>query len=363
MDTIQLSREELFDLVWQKPFSHLAKDYQISDSGLRKVCLRLKIPLPSQGHWARLKLGKTYNKPSLPEFRTNEIITLQKRQTGDQIVSEKIYRQNQIAEEIKTLYQPLISESEFEGDSHPLIKSLEKDLGKRKGDSYGKFRGLIESSEGQFDVRFSRKIQEKAVRFLKKFLYIIDQRGHKISFEYRSRTGLNIGKIKLIIALREKLKINTEKDRKWDTPQYDPTGILTFQYDGYTKKEWTDEKESLDAQLPKIIAYLEEKAYERNLERMKDEERQRVQEDIQRKKQQLLYLKKSEFKNFEKLVEEANRWKQSQILREFITHISGTSKEPDEAWIKWALGKAAWLDPTTNHEDELLGKYPPEFPK
>jgi hypothetical protein len=27
------------------------------------------------------------------------------------------------------------------------------------------------------------------------------------------------------------------------------------------------------------------------------------------------------------------------------------------------MEKAAWLDPTTTHDDELLGKYPPEFPK
>lgn len=363
MDAIQLSREELFELVWQKPFSHLAKDYQISDSGLRKVCLRLKIPLPSQGHWARLKLGKTYKKPSLPKFETKEQIILEKRKTGEQVISEKTFRQNQIINEIKEQYAPLLSENEFSGVSHPMFKSLIEELKTKKGDGYGRFSDSWEPTRGEFDVRFSRSIQKKALRFLKKFLYIIDLRGHKISVDWGSTTHLVIGEARLKIALKERLKIVKEKRGTWDSQKYVPTGIMYFQYDGWSKKEWTDEKEILDIQIPKVIAYLEIKAHEKNLRILEERERRRIQEEQERRKQHILENKKIEFKNFQELMEKANRWKQSQILKEYINHIQKNEKEIDESWINWAMEKAAWLDPTVGKEDELLGKYSPEFPK
>lgn len=37
-ENIKISRKELYDLVWSKPMSTLAKEYLISDNGLRKIC-------------------------------------------------------------------------------------------------------------------------------------------------------------------------------------------------------------------------------------------------------------------------------------------------------------------------------------
>lgn len=363
MSDLKITREALYDMVWEKSLSQLAKEYQISDTGLKKICIRFNIPLPAQGHWSRMKLGKSFKKPTLPEMRSNETIILKKRITGEQVVSEKNFRTKQIIGEITGEFNPILSKEEFENETHPLIKSLEKDLEKRKGDSYGKFSGMWESSSSELNVRFSRSRQEVALRFLKKFLHIVNNRGHKVVVEGWSTTYLVIGEIKLEIALKERMKIIKEKKGTWDSQQYIPTGILYFQYGGWSKKEWTDEKESLDAQLPRIIAYLEEKANELNLEEMKRREWRRVRDEEEKRNQQLLDLKKGEFKNFEKLVEQANRWNQSQILSAYITHHRINSKVPDEAWIKWAMEKAAWLDPTNSHEDELLGKYPPEFLK
>lgn len=50
---VEFERDALFIEVWQTPMSKLSKKYGMSDSGLRKVCLALAIPLPRQGHWAK----------------------------------------------------------------------------------------------------------------------------------------------------------------------------------------------------------------------------------------------------------------------------------------------------------------------
>jgi len=37
---MEKSRVELFDLVWSKPMTHLAKELGLSDVGLRKICVK-----------------------------------------------------------------------------------------------------------------------------------------------------------------------------------------------------------------------------------------------------------------------------------------------------------------------------------
>jgi hypothetical protein len=58
MDTVILTRRELYGLVWSAPLSTLCKNYQVSDAGLRKTCIRLAIPLPMMGHWNKVIAGK-----------------------------------------------------------------------------------------------------------------------------------------------------------------------------------------------------------------------------------------------------------------------------------------------------------------
>lgn len=54
METITLTRRELYDLVWATPLLVLSKKYDISDNGLRKICKKIDIPLPRLGHWQKI---------------------------------------------------------------------------------------------------------------------------------------------------------------------------------------------------------------------------------------------------------------------------------------------------------------------
>jgi hypothetical protein len=58
-------RIKLFDEVWAIPVTKLAKDYGLSDVGLRKICLALDVPLPPRGYWQKLAAGKKMPKPEL----------------------------------------------------------------------------------------------------------------------------------------------------------------------------------------------------------------------------------------------------------------------------------------------------------
>lgn len=63
-----LTREELFLLVWERPSQEIARELGISDVALAKRCRKLQVPKPTPGYWAKIKAGKRPQKPLLEEF-------------------------------------------------------------------------------------------------------------------------------------------------------------------------------------------------------------------------------------------------------------------------------------------------------
>ncbi len=55
--TKTLRRDQLYELVWSTPLKTLAKQFELSDVGLRKVCVQAAIPMPGRGYWAKREAG------------------------------------------------------------------------------------------------------------------------------------------------------------------------------------------------------------------------------------------------------------------------------------------------------------------
>lgn len=64
---MQLTRKELYDLVWSEAMTTICKRYGLSDNGLRKHCRTMNIPTPPLGYWAKLQHGKTVERIPLPD--------------------------------------------------------------------------------------------------------------------------------------------------------------------------------------------------------------------------------------------------------------------------------------------------------
>ncbi len=62
-----VTREQLFEEVWAEPMTAVAARYGISGNFLARVCERLGVPRPPRGYWAKLKVGKQAERPTLPE--------------------------------------------------------------------------------------------------------------------------------------------------------------------------------------------------------------------------------------------------------------------------------------------------------
>jgi len=77
----QLSREELFLLVCEKPAEEVARYLGISGAVLANRCKKLQVPQPPAGYWAKIRTGKQPKKPLLREF-SELLIDRQKERAG-----------------------------------------------------------------------------------------------------------------------------------------------------------------------------------------------------------------------------------------------------------------------------------------
>ena len=55
--TIRPSREELLQMVWDKPFLQLSKELGVSDVAIKKWCMKMDIPVPGRGYWRKIEAG------------------------------------------------------------------------------------------------------------------------------------------------------------------------------------------------------------------------------------------------------------------------------------------------------------------
>jgi hypothetical protein len=69
MDRREVSREELFAMVWERPTEAIARDLGVSGVALGKLCVRMQVPKPPRGYWARVEAGRTPRRPALRAFQ------------------------------------------------------------------------------------------------------------------------------------------------------------------------------------------------------------------------------------------------------------------------------------------------------
>lgn len=75
METIEVTRKELYDIVWSTSLSKLTQQYALSNEGIKKLCKQFEIPMPDNGYWMKLKFNSS--------FSGEDKITLTKREEGN----------------------------------------------------------------------------------------------------------------------------------------------------------------------------------------------------------------------------------------------------------------------------------------
>lgn len=68
-----LTREQLYELVWQEPMLRIAGRLGLSSSYMARVCTEMRVPRPAPGYWAQVEFGKRPAKPPLPDARPGDV--------------------------------------------------------------------------------------------------------------------------------------------------------------------------------------------------------------------------------------------------------------------------------------------------
>lgn len=61
----QLTRQALFDLIWEQPMKQLAVEFGVTPKAISKLCDDYGIPKPGYGYWTLRDMGRPVEKPSL----------------------------------------------------------------------------------------------------------------------------------------------------------------------------------------------------------------------------------------------------------------------------------------------------------
>jgi len=263
---VTVSRERLYEQVWEKPMSRLAAAYGISGNGLAKICDRLKIPYPPRGYWAKKAVGQKVVQYRLPEPAgdTPSDVTISPTPPPappPQLPKEAEDKLNAARERTKAVIVP-----ERLGRPHAIIAGWIDERRRQREDARRdpwRSRRLSEYSFTEMDHRRHR--------ILNSLFKTLEQHGFKVKLGDRREVYFEIERERMDFKLREKQRqvrrplTDDEKrygfmrERGW-VQELQPTDILIFTLetrlvDG-AKHEWRDGDQSLEAQLPDIISLL-----------------------------------------------------------------------------------------------------------
>ena len=309
---MEKTRRELFELVWSMPMTKLSKQFELSDVGLRKICIKNQIPLPPQGHWIRKQFGKEDPTPELPKSDFNPTIKL--NDENKILFNREISEAKKAAKKL-ALSPPAISIRSPNELQHPrcitayqeikeFIKQMEAKQSIVKFDSikdkppsfppthifsFSYFR----SSKNGFPLYATARNAIRAVCIADEVFEKLEEKGIEIRFVYDDRSGSTMYAVKdkerlqfqfrepytkvsrtpSLSRIEKQLHNYAWGSEKIDVPKY--VLCINFGWTSYSHKSFKDSGLRLEQQIDKVIDYIINYLNEQIEERKQSEIRQR----------------------------------------------------------------------------------------
>lgn len=357
MEKITITRKELYDLVWKEPMTTLAKRYSISDNGLRKICIKLQIPLPKAGHWMKLRTGKKVKvTPLSASYKVEQEVKLTIGKSGEAYDPTGLSALAKLQRDLKENHKPLITVPDKLKSPNPLIVAAKETFEQRKEER--SYDGLY-SCDKKLSIYVSPTSAARAFRFMDTFIKALKALGHDVVIDYQ-RTYAVIQGERFEIGLREKLTKFTVKRGTWDSTEYKPSGLLAFWYKNSGSREWVDDKKPLEERLSRIIATLVLKGQKEHAERLERENKQAEREERERVYREMEARQEQELANLKNILVEAERWRQAKVMRDYANEVEQSARVNNTytdllgEWADWVRKKADWHDPQVKLHDNLL---------
>lgn len=310
-----MNRAALYELVWAKPVTHVAREFGLSDVAIRKICVKHDIPTPPLGYWNKLQHGKKVSRPQLPPLKKGQSDSIKLEMRPHKHLPAEVAQARQVAELEGVDPAMLVSvPTERPAKLHALAEACEKMLRKAKPDNEG---FLSTEGRGTVNVKIGPVSVDRVVRIIHAFVNAAVDRGYKLSRD--GECWLLVDEQPLAVRIYEskekaphtptaaELKRQAEQDewrsriksesshklyRTWD---YFPSGRLVFEI--FDPKQgwgadpivgrWRDRSaKKLEDYLSEAIAALKVGAASARYQRAKEEEEARIRQDKEERRRE-----------------------------------------------------------------------------
>jgi hypothetical protein len=369
------TRQQLYDLVWEKPTVQVAKQIGVSDVAIAKACKRHQIPKPPLGYWAMLQHGKQVDRAALPEVDDPGLarVSFEPLSPDDRRARADKAETDATAEQLNVPV-PAVLQS-----PHPLIERTIGRLQAAKPDVAGICHVRAKDC---LDVYVAKNNIDRAMRIMDALLKALIARGAKVwvnvpeygpSTTYAEADGekvelrLNETTKKRPAQLTEAQKRENAKHTYFkphkDVEPY-ATGIFVLSLKSrhtWDRRRWVDQvRKKVEDRVGEAVAALFDaiaeckEADRRKVEREKQwaEERRLQAEAEERRRRHEAHVKR--------LREEAAFWEEAQRIRAYVSAAdekiaaAGPIEQDSKfaRWIKWARRQADRMDPLTPTAEE-----------
>jgi hypothetical protein len=389
---VEVTRQELYDLVWSTAMRLLAPRFGLSDVGLAKICEHWNIPRPPRGYWAKKAHGHKVQQAKLPPIKEGNPVVLRNR-PGASPVREagstdapkpQTERQRRQVEENKA--ENRIAVATDLTDPHPLVARTERSLRSATPNEVGLARPKAQRC---LDVTVSPAQIDRALRLLDTLVKALEARG----FPVKVTDGEHPRTVARVLGEDIGFQLYEEVDRHEREPTQEewerslgpfsrertfyvqtPSGKLALHITDGTglRRTWTDRSDRrvegfLNAFVVGLVGAAEtvkeaRAEYERREQARQEAQRQWQEQERRRWEEER--LRKEEEARLAKLEAQADAWRRAQLLRQFLAAVRAEAEARDgqivpggelERWLAWVARKANTLDP--------LPRLPPNRPR
>jgi hypothetical protein len=369
MPVTTVTREQLYERIWQTPTVHLCKEFGLSDVGLAKLCKRHKIPKPYLGYWARKAAGGNPKRLRLPKCSDPSLAEIQVFQSEVPMQPSGFFDP-----EIEALY-----EAELKRDRIVVPAELDSPLPIVERTQ----RVLLNGRQLKSPIvaaSMSKPLVPRAMRIIDALLKGLLERGYTIENEgyyAESATPIRGHGHEFGIRIREPLMAVKREDKYFGgmRTEYDPSGRIQLEIEGFgswSPKHIRDGKQStIEDRVGILPAQMLEAIDNSRRERAEREEKERKRQaelhakwEAEERAKELARQAAEKKRREEALFKRARQWKRCQELREFVHAVRDLAEErplPEGAqqeaagWIEWAMGVADAYDPLATWAEQ-----PPE---
>jgi hypothetical protein len=366
--TQSFSRENLYELVWAKPATQIARELSITPALVIKACKLLNVPRPTTGHWVKLEHGQTPSRPMLPPVEPGAMVT---------VMLEKLRRHPKV-EKSETPPLPVPAPAEEESIKwHFAVRKTKAALrGGIVDDKYGTI--IPKRDHHHLNISVTRTSIDRALLLLNQLVWRLEELGFTLKAPQQGESLFSLiygpTDTELTFLLKEEVEryereLKPEEKNKdplfiWNRWLHRPTGRLRLLINEYhpagAQKSWGDGKNTkIEDKLVDAAPGFVLCAQGKHAQHLEWAERQRRWDEEARQRREAEERKRKEDERRATLLTAAKNWSNATTLRAFRAACEARFKSVSQRGTLTQLQGdwLAWVDLVIEESDPLTSGF------